>query len=172
MALTELFSLAANSFIKTRQCSINKNPIKILAKNCSLILLSHISGHICNHKEGNYTGSIKDLLPVVTDMILTRDLYNIMNFTTLRLLYSANCSFILRKRTKNGFKKSYWCKRVWKHNTREVCPIFKTNKQANNLLSLFPCMQHEKSEPGCSVEKRGSMFISEEIPQLKPFVWP
>lgn len=38
-------------------------------------------------------------------MILAYGLYNILNFTTSKLLYSANCSFIFKKKKKKVPKK-------------------------------------------------------------------
>lgn len=72
-------------------------------------------------------------------MILAHGLYNMLHFTTLRLLFSLNCSFTLREGGKNGFLKSNWSKWGWKHNPREVCAFFlfgfflKQNK-TNNLF--------------------------------------
>lgn len=94
MEFTELFSFSASTFIKANNAD-NKNPTKCLAKNCNLILLNHSFRPRMYYSEGNYTGSINGLLPMVMDVVLAHRLYNILNFSPWRVLYSASCSKIM-----------------------------------------------------------------------------
>lgn len=57
--------------------------------------------------------------------------------------------------------------------TQEKFALFlkQTNKQTISYLSSHACNMRNLSL-ATLLRRGGSMFISEEIPQLKPFVWP